>query len=405
MLKIALVFPPSNYLMSQKVFPYLGLLYLASELRDYKITIIDIGAGDRLDFLSYDIICYSVNVTQTGKTRELISKAKIKNPNIHQIVGGVWPSIVGDKLGADTIILGAGELALKKAIMDYENGNIKDSYYQLEQEIDFIKFPARDLVNLERYEYFIKGQKSTPIMSSRGCPFKCGFCSKNPYDKFRMRSVKNFSEEVDEIKSLGFSGLVIYDDTLNVNRERFIKICKVLKEKNMVWKCHVRSDLLDEELIKIMSNSNCCDVAIGFESGSNTILKNINKKTTVKDNIKVIELFKKYSITVRAYLILGLPGETNKTIRETEDWLGFCISNGLISSFGLGNFMPYPGSPIYENMKDYDIIFDKDNFDFSKAWYRGKLDNYPCFVSTNELSSGEIAKNRDRIAKKFKDFC
>ena len=402
--KIALVFPPSDYLISQKVFPYLGILYLAAELREFNISIIDIGAGDILDFSKYDVICYSSNVTQAFEVKKLVKEAKNVNPDIYQIVGGVWPSITKDYLGADCIIYGAGELSLKKALIDFSNKVYRKEYYPICQDINKIKFPARDLIDLDRYEYYIKGVKATPIISSRGCPFNCGFCSKNPYDKFKMRSPDNFSEEVDEIISFGFKGLVIYDDTLNVDKNRFKSICSILKQRNVFWKCHIRADLIDEELIKCMASSGCVDVAVGFESGSNTILKNINKKTSVLMNTDAAKLLHKYSIGVRAYLILGLPGESKKTIEETRSWLVTMLDKEYITSFGIGNFMPYPGSPIYENIQNYDVAFDKNNFDLSNAWYRGSLDYYPCFVHTKSLTSEEIAEARKDIAIEFKDF-
>jgi radical SAM superfamily enzyme YgiQ (UPF0313 family) len=396
-MRIALVIPPSNFLISQTAYPYLGVLYLAAELKN--VDIIDIGAGDELRFDLYDVIGYTANATQASEVIELTRKAREVNPDVFQIVGGIWPSLTRDYLGADCIILGEGELALKKAIKEKKRFSV---YQPIVQEIDKIKFPARKKIDIHRYKYTIRGVNITPIISSRGCPFSCAFCSKNPYDKFRMRSPENFIAEVDEIKKLGFDGLMIYDDTLNINRKRFLRICELLKDRKMCWKCHVRTDLVDDEMVKIMAESGCVEVAIGFESGSDTILRNINKKTTVEMNTRVAKLFMDNGISVRAYMILGLPGETLKTIDETRKWLDMVITGGIISSFGIGIFMPYPGSSIYRDKEKYDIQFD--NIDYSRAWIRGRKGEFSCFVRTSELSPQDILHARESISREFREY-
>jgi radical SAM superfamily enzyme YgiQ (UPF0313 family) len=398
-MKIALVVPPSNFLISQLVYPYLGVLYLAAELDEYDVDILDIGAGDELNFIDYDVIAYTANVTQANEVKKLAEEARFVNPDIFQVVGGIWPSLTRDYLGTDCIVLGEGELALKKAIKEQKFHTV---YKPIIQDINKIKFPARDKLDIHRYKGWSDKIKSTPIMSSRGCPFSCAFCSKSPYDKFRMRSPENFIKEVDEVIDMGFQALMIYDDTLNINRKRFIKICNLLKDRNIVWKCHIRADLVDEELVKLMTDSGCIDVAIGFESGSNTILRNIDKKTTVETNTEVAKLFTKYGIDVRAYLILGLPGESLKTVNETRKWLDAGLAGGYIKSFGLGIFMPYPGSPIFENKEKYDIEFEK--IDYSKAWIRGKQDELSCFVKTKELSPIDLIHSKESISREFHEF-
>ena len=389
-MKICLINPPSPFLSDQGALPPLGLFYIAASLDKYTdIFMIDVGLGDAIPE-DADIYAFTCNITQSDWCKENIHKyGKFGRT----IIGGAYPTITYDSCGADQLIIGEGEENILQAVK-YPNKNI--FYNSGNIPIDTIKIPARRLCKAERYKYLIDGKASSPIFTSRGCPYACAFCSKGVFNKTRFRSVDNVIQEIEEIIALGFSAIRIYDDSFICNYKRAMELLDMIKPLNIKWKAEINSkNLYKDELAKKMSDAGCVEVAIGIESGSQTILDNINKRTTILQHTKAVNLCMKYGIKTRAYLMVGLPGESWKTINETKDWLHLAKPD----SIGIGIFCPYPGSDIYNHPEKYDIkIWPHSNKDL---FFRGRKGEQRCFVSTNNLTRAEILEAKQLIEEAY----
>ncbi|MCD6448400.1 MAG: radical SAM protein, partial [Thermoplasmata archaeon] len=153
----------------------------------------------------------------------------------------------------------------------------------------------------------------------------------------------------------------------------------------------------NESLIKFAAAKGLREVLLGVESGSDKILKIVNKGTTRKMNLDAIKLLHSLRVKVKCAFIIGLPGESRETLRETED---FCREvKDMVADFDFTVFVPYHGSRIYQNPEAYDIRFDPG--EVYRA-YKTKPGEYISIVSTSSLTSEEIAEARNKLEAEFK---
>ena len=146
-------------------------------------------------------------------------------------------------------------------------------------------------------------------------------------------------------------------------------------------------------MLKKMKDSGCVEVGIGIESGSQKILDIIKKDTTVEMNSRVIKMCKEMGLIAKAFIMLGLPGETHETLEETRRW----ILDNKPDKYDLTIYMPYAQSEVWDYPENFDIKFDKDKIKYS--WYKGKKGELHCYVSTSELNPEDISKFREKVIK------
>lgn len=406
-MKILFINPNSSFLINEKVFPSLGLLYLVSYLKKhgYKdISLIDLNEEKPLpDTIEADIVGFYSNTPQFPTVMSLIKDIKRINRARDPIyvIGG--PHISGKPEDAhgefDVIVIGEGERAVLDIVRRKEAAQKQEKIlkYEYEKEIDSFPFPDRDIIDIKSYKYYIDGHLTTTVISSRGCPFGCNFCANNAWGKtLRMRSPQNVFDEVALLKTkYGYESFMFFDDTMTVNRKRMLEICDLLKQLNVIYRCFIRSDTVDAEVLLAMRNSGCVEVGVGIESGSQRILDTVNKGETVKKNMDAIKLCHSAGIRVKGFFIIGLPGENKESIRET---IGFLEEAGL-DDLDVTVYTPYPGSLIYKNKARFDIDF-KD--DYEHAWFKGRPGDYVTKVSTQAFSSEDILRLRGEIETRFK---
>lgn len=223
------------------------------------------------------------------------------------------------------------------------------------QDLDTIPFPARDLVDWSQYKQF----RTNNIMAARGCPFNCVFCSIPSIErKTRYRSVGKVVEEMREAIKITKSNLFTFiDDTLTVNRIYMIKLCEAILASGLKveWEGHTRANLIDDELLKIMSKAGCYELSFGVESGNEKIRnKVIQKKVTNEEIRKAVKLCYKNNILPDFYLMLGFPEEGKK---EVEDTVNFGLKlNPPPNTIGIHLTIPLPGAPIYEKAIEEGVI-------------------------------------------------
>ena len=270
--------------------------------------------------------------------------------NIFTVAGGVHPSFSAEEMlrkckELDCIVIGEGEERLLKlldalksdkslgslgGIAFRENKNIiVNSGATFIQDLDTVPFPARHLIDMEKYikinkpaNPFLKKERAERIFTSRGCPFRCCFCGGQRFWKnIRMRSADNVIGEMRLLKEKhNIQEIQFSDDNLTVDRKRALEIFAKMKEFEFVWctPSGVMVNTLDEKMIKEMSASGCYQVTISPESGSQRVLRDIiNKPLDLKSVKPMVDILHKYNINVHSNFILGLPGETLEELLQT----------------------------------------------------------------------------------------
>jgi len=218
------------------------------------------------------------------------------------------------------------------------------------QNLDTLPFPAFDHLPLENYRLY--GKTYLPIITSRGCPFQCTFClaSKMSGKRFRARSPKNVLAELELLRDkYEADAITFYDDTFTFDMERAREICEEIKRRGfkVPWDCRTRVDRVSRRLLAIMRSANCQLIHFGVESGSQEILNAMKKGVTVEQNLRAIQWAKEAGILVAISVIIGYPGENEKTVQETvefirksePDYVYVCVPT------------PYPGTELYDIIK------------------------------------------------------
>jgi radical SAM superfamily enzyme YgiQ (UPF0313 family) len=397
-MKVILIYPPSPFLIEQKNFSPLGILYVASNLEKMGIDIQVVDLSNRENFIEQDVKYLSASLfgisattPQYPSAKKILTTLKRVNTGAKVVIGGAHSSTVPRECirdGFDYAVIGEGDNAIPYIIDALQSKKEIEKIIKMPyiKDIDEISPPARHLINLKSYGYKIDSEKATTLITSRGCPFNCAFCSKDVWEDsgVRFHSPAYILEEVKGIiDNYGFRDFLFLDDVLTLDTKRLFKICDILKPLNIKFRAYVRSDMTKDMLIA-MKEAGCIEVGVGVESGSQKILNNVNKKVTVEENTRFVKLCKEIGLCVNVFLMIGLPGETYKTVMETKRWM----EEVRPDKFGFNIFAPYKGTPIYNNSSLYDIkIFDMPD---EQSWVKGRMDEYQCFVETAALKREEI---------------
>lgn len=393
---ISFLFPSSPFMISEKVFPPLGILSLATycKYKGFKQVVVhDNVTANNVEKLSYaDIFGLSCTTPQYSEALNIKKKIRKLYPKSLIVIGGAHCSgflqtCKNDNW--DSIVVGEGEQAFYKLLQNYQKNKIQLVYEEPFLDIDTLPIPDRNLIDINQYNFERDGKRFTTMITSRGCPFSCTFCSSIWGKKYRHRKTELVKKEIDYlVDELKFEGIMFVDDVWSINKKRSFDLCHHIKTKNIIWRCLLRTDLINEEILTLLKESNCVEIGIGIESGSQTILNKIMKGTTVEKNSQAIQLCKKIGVRVKTFLIMGLPGENLITIEETKQW----VLQNRPDDFDICIYVPYANSHIYNNKENYDINW-LSNWD--DMFYKGKPNEYHPIISTSALSSENIKQLRD----------
>lgn len=381
MVDIILIYPiyKSRFDRSPFRFPPLGLGYIASVLKqnNFSVMILD-GTFKKEKELINEVKRYRPNIIgiysmYTRDSESLSIAKKVRNLTDLLVVGGPSPTVNPSSFlnDFDIVILGEGEntmleIATKNSLKGEEiediNGlaikNGDKVYYTRRRKnienINSIPFPARDLFDNDAYKAYHKkffGYNMTSMISSRGCPFNCDFCSKPIFgNSIRVRSPKNVVDEMESISNQGYDAIWFADDCFTIYRDRIMRICNeiIARELNIKWHCLSRVDLIDSKLIIKMKEAGCERIYYGIESGDDKILKIImNKDFDAKTARKAVFDTKSSNVEAGGFFILGYPGESEESILNT---INFATSLPFdYVSFTLP--YPIPGTGLYEKVK------------------------------------------------------
>tara|TARA_Y100000310_G_C20697921_1_gene827085 strand:- start:4221 stop:5417 length:1197 start_codon:yes stop_codon:yes gene_type:complete len=398
-MKIALINLPSPFLIDDKVFPPLGILYIASALRKegHEPVWYDFAGGKGFTRIEEEIIFITVTSPQVPLAIMFVEHERQFGKKKVVIGGCGVVSIKGKAKNLfDIRVHGEGENVLKEILHmighSYESALVRSKKVA---DINTIPFPARDLIS--GYNYEVEGRRTTTAITSRGCPFSCSFCvdgsTKIP---LRLTSAERVCEEIDEIEKLGYRSIMFFDDILTLKLGRLLHITSHLMVRGIIYRCFTHVNFVNEDMAKMLAMTGCKEVGIGIESGSNRILGIIKKKFTSDKALKAIELLNAHGINVKAFLMVGLPTEDRQSIAATKYWLS--EARPYLNDFDISLYMPFPSTEIWDKKKDLDITWNGN----MSGFYKGKPGEYRQFVSTKSLTAEELLDERNAIEKEFK---
>jgi len=401
-MNILLINPPSFYLENDASYPPTGLMYLAGKIEalGHSVAIEDMAGGHRLNHRKVaeaDMFGFSC-VTPNVSVVKIITKYLQDKPIL---IGGAHPTFqpsTFDKLHNVIPVIGEADEIIERIIKDKEKNTLR-SFYKAKRPpcIDKIATPARHLVDLHRYS---PGgwDGATVVYTTRGCPYSCRFCSKISGSTYRIFPISRTLAEIESCISLGFKKFVFGDDNIVVNRQRLKHLLSKLKPHNIEYRLNQDARYLTSDIADLAHASGCVDISFGVESGSQKMLDLMNKKTTVAKNEETIQIAKKAGIKTKAYLVVNFPGETSDTIKETIEFLERARPDKILVS----NFVPLPGSYVYDHPSEFDIDWMNDNWD--EYYLVGKGKGTPHCFTTKELTIRQQNDNRQQLMDGLKGF-
>ena len=354
----------------------------------------------------------SLFTKQRDNAHKIYELAKKLDNNIITVAGGahptVLPELVLEDQNVDFVVIGEGEITIIDLVhaiageIDInnldgigfkENGHIviipKTKFIE---DIDSIPFPARHLLNMKQY-FGLKASHGTrrrnrfsPIITSRGCPAKCTFCSAHRVwgKKFRQRSPENVIAELKELKEkYGIQEIMFEDDNLTANPKRADRIFDLMIEEKLdfVWDTPngAAAFAMNENLIDKMKKSGCYKLNLALESGNQYVLDNVmNKPVKLERSKELIKYAQSIGLETNIYLIIGMPGETKEQIQDT-----FRLAREMETHMPhISIATPYPGSELYNICVEKNYL--PDDFSLDDLYKRSFL------ISTENWTAEEL---------------
>jgi len=469
MTDVILIDPPFYKLLGvnwgHRTTPYIGLLYISAILKNngFSVKVYDpdlneesreIIGEDIPNFLQkFDSRYYEKNLNHSKmweEIRKIIEKespdivgigfntikyesavktariVKEINKKISVIVGGIHPTILPKETIRepyfDIVVRGEGELTMLELVKtlrtDKNLKNVKGILFKISKKVimtpprplikdlDILPFPARDtLVNKKDYH----PDKMGVMITSRGCPYNCAFCSNMLLWRciVRFRSPENVIKEIEDMyHRYGTRQFFLTDEVFTLDKKRVYKICNLIQKRNLniSWACQTRIDHIDKSLIRKMRLSGCRRIRFGIETGNQKILNSMRKGITLNQIRKTIKLCKKEGITTVAFTMLGYPGETKNTLENTVKFireLDLDIVYPLFTS-------PLPGTDLYKSLKKinlpdnwYDYLYHYPSIRLKNI---SKEDLWKCYMKLYKIQTSKKRKLRLLIKKIRRPF-
>ncbi|HET6990617.1 MAG TPA: radical SAM protein [Bacteroidia bacterium] len=289
----------------------------------------------------------------------------------------------------------------KKGTAYLINDNLKVVFKDLIENLDTLPFPKRNFLKSKNY-YYPKLGKCTTILSSRGCPYSCGYYCPYPLtqgEKWRSKSVDKVIAEIQEILSSGIDTILFRDAVFSFDVERAVAICDeiIAKRLDIKWWCETRADRLPDKLINKMVLAGCKGVNIGVESGDSHLRHSHLKRGISDEKLQdICSNSKEAGLTVAFLLMVGYPGENRKSILSTAKLLLNCRPDYI----GINFPVAYPGTTLESDAIKNGWIKDAisfENFDGSKP-----------LLETHNLSKSEMIESKQMLLNlfiKIKDGC
>ena len=335
--------------------------------------------------LNTDLIALSVE-SFTARRAYVIAD-HYRQRGITVVMGGYHPTLMPDEaaLHADAIVCGEAEGVWPLLLDDFQMGKLK-SRYQLETDIplDGLKFDRSVFANK-------KYLPITPVQFTRGCRYKCDFCSVSEFHRFRWRS-RPVNDVLDEIRSLPGRTLLIGDDNIFVEPQKLKELLKGITPLKRRWICQASIDITQqEEMVRLMADSGCFAVLIGFESLTEKNLRQMNKQINLRqtDYSSAINILQRNGIMVYGSFVFGYDHDTPEVFNQTLEFTK--KHNFLLCNFNI--LMPLPGTALFKR------LLEAGRLRFPDWWlneeYRYNKAAYTCIsMKSEELENGSWETRR-----------
>jgi anaerobic magnesium-protoporphyrin IX monomethyl ester cyclase len=423
--KITLVYPPLPPNTYQHVqFPLIGIAYMAAilEKQGHEVTVLDCPAlkithedlKRELAKLKPDIVGIS-SVTVTFPSAIKAAKAtKESCPNALTVLGGPHVTVLDEQTlsenkEVDCIARAECEYTILE-LANHVSGNKPKNLDEIEgitfrkngqivhtadrafiQDLDSLPRPAYKFFALEKYRYL--GKLVFPIMASRGCPGNCAFClaTKMSGRGSRKRSPKNVVDEMEWLKNeLGADAYTFHDPSFTYDQKWVGEICdEIIRRKiNLPWDCTTRVDCVSKSVLAKMKEANCQIVGFGMESNSQKVLNAMRKGTTTAQNERAARLAKEVGLPFGLFFIIGYPGETVETLKETLDFIRRAEPDDVYISLAC----PYPQTEFYDIVKE-------NGWKLSSNWSR--FDNITPVYENPSMPAKTMIETRRKMFNQF----
>jgi radical SAM superfamily enzyme YgiQ (UPF0313 family) len=392
-LKALLIAPPQwirgKKLLGEFCFPAvpLGLSYIAAVLESHgfssaimDMSFQEIGLERVEEKLAHDkpeIVGIS-SMTSNFQNALMVAKAvKLRSPESTVVMGGVHPTFTHKEIlstipEVDVVVRYEGEFTMSDLADALENNRslrevkgisfregtrvISTPLRERIEDLDSLPFPAHHLLEPSVENYIRNfGKRSLPVITTRGCPFSCIYCSTMAFHgrKYRTRSIANVMAELEYlIEKFKADNISFIDDNFTMQNERVFAFCKEIKKRNLLieWGCSARVDQVSEKLLKTMKEAGCNDLFLGIESVSQRVLSLVKKRYGVKQAKDAVRAAEKLGIRTHCSFIIGLPGESARTLRNMEKFVEETKPSGRV----LPNLLvTFPGTELRERKSEY----------------------------------------------------
>lgn len=418
-MRILLISPPLHglYHAAKVIIPPLGLLYIAGKLDadGHDVEVRDLTFYDGPEtYDGYDLVGITCTTPQYPLALEYARNAHAAGAMT--VMGGTHVTFTTQTTlrlpYMDFVIRGEGEQAASilareiathgrrfdrkrvpslswyDAVSDrvIDNPQIPDV-----RTVDDLPRPGRHLLNMQPYKATrLRGRPVTTMITSRGCPYNCTFCSvPTLYQKRKWRS-REAVQAVDEMQDLetqyGFHGVLLVDDLLTTNVQRIHELCAEIIERGLQlsWWCQSRADILvrNPDLVEHMAQSGCSNVFLGLESGNEHVLKHWKKAMALDTGARAVELLREHNIRALTAFIIGMETETEEDIERTIAYAKTLDAHQAQFSI----LTPYPGTADWDRNKSR--IFDNDWANYTGSRVVFHRDSVPADMLESKLRKG-----------------
>ncbi|MFW6114280.1 MAG: B12-binding domain-containing radical SAM protein [bacterium] len=359
----------SNVFEDYMRLPLLGTLYLGTILHEqgYHVRVINENiTGREVDpfEVQADVFCITALTVSASRAKLLAAQLRTIYPESKVLIGGIHASLLPEEFTdvADHVVVGEAE----QIIVELVEGQIKEKVVFGPRVPNVEDLPLLNYGLLDHFDTM----NIVPVMTSRGCPFDCNFCTVTKVfgRKFRNLSAERVVAEMENAMTyFATKNFFFYDDNFTANHRRVDKICDLLMEKNLdiTWAAQVRCDLAkNPELVNKMAKSGCRWVYIGFESIDDETLKALHKSQTQADIVRAVEVFHQFSINIHGMFMFGEDHDTLETIDRTVE---FATSQG-VDTVQFMILTPFPGTRCYEDLVAENRLLHK-NWDYYNAMF------------------------------------
>jgi anaerobic magnesium-protoporphyrin IX monomethyl ester cyclase len=379
-MKVAIIAPP--YPLEEAPAPPLGVTYVAAafERAGADVRIFDYIVSRytpeklkaQLEAFQPDAVGATSVTLNFPAAARIVSTVKEHDPDIVTMMGGPHVSFdaagtLGDYPGIDLIVRGEGEdtiAELTPALRDRkkwkgiqglsfrENGAVLDTGTRpFIPDLDGLPLPARHLLPLSRYQAL---GFPVSIITSRGCPYSCIFCQGRRMvgKKVRQRTASRVVDEIEHILSYGIDRINVADDLFVSNKQKVRDVCEEIRRRGLkfAWSAFARVNTVDPETLVLMRENGCDSLSYGVESGNQEMLDRIRKGINLEQIRKAVRMCNDAGMICHTSFIVGLPGETRETLKETE-----AFAQSLGAMYGYHILAPFPGTTVREEVDSYDL--------------------------------------------------